>query len=79
MTVSPLERVLTLSMRILKASLNPRISLEQKGLLVQKLNARQADALAAMTGLTSTAANDARTALVQYLGKLSEKRIREQL
>lgn len=79
MTLSPLERVLTLSMRILKTSLNARITLDQKGRLLRKLNARQADALAAITELTSTPANDARIALIQYVDTLSDKKIREQL
>lgn len=79
MTLSPLERVLTLSMKILKTSLSSRIPLEQKGRLLQKLNARQADALAKMTELTTTPANNARVALIQYLGRLAESKIREQL
>lgn len=79
MTLSPLERVLTLSIRILKTTLNCQVSLEQKGVRIQNLNSARADLLSEIEDIASNPADNARIALIRYIDKLSKKKIREQL
>lgn len=79
MTLTPLERVLTLSMRIFKVSQNDRISLDDKGARIQRLNSQRSAVLAEIRTMDSNAGDNARIALIQYLDRLSDRKIRAQL
>lgn len=80
MTGSP-EKLLLLSLRILKTAANQRISLDQKGLRIQKLNKMRMDFLAGQGNAEShpRPGDSARLALIKYLSKSSEKLIRGQI
>jgi hypothetical protein len=66
-------------MRIFKVSQNDRISLDDKGARIQRLNSQRSAVLAEIRTMDSNAGDNARIALIQYLDRLSDRKIRAQL
>jgi hypothetical protein len=79
--MTPLEKILLLSLRILKTSTNPKISLEQKGLRIEHFNAQRAALLPLLESAshTSGTGDGARFALIAFLDSLSQRKIKTQL
>lgn len=73
------ERLLVLSIRLLKTAANSKFDSERKGVILQKLSAARERILRDMSlgGLSS--ADKARLALTAYLNKLAQAKTREQI
>lgn len=79
--MNPLERLILFSLAIIRTIGNRQLSPDEQARRIQKLNAERTHLLqqTTFTDANRTLADNARIALVQFLGRLAEKKIRGEI
>ena len=70
------ERLLVLSLRLLKVAANDKLNMSSKGLILQRISAARSDALQNLSMPAASAADTTRLELARYLGKLAVAKTR---
>lgn len=79
--MNSLEKLILLSLAIIRTVGNRQLSPDEQASRIQKLNAERMDLLhqTDLTDSNNTPADHARIALIQFLGHLAEKKIRSEI
>mgnify|MGYP003598161050 CR=1 FL=1 len=73
------ERLLVLSIRLLKTAANPKFGSERKGVILQKLSGEREKTLHEISLDRLSAADKARIEIAAYFGHLAAQRVKAEL
>lgn len=79
--MNPLERLILFSLAITRTIGNRQLSANEQASRIQKLNAGRVELLQQtnLTDTTKSPADGARIALIQFLGRLADKKLRREI
>ena len=79
--MNPLERLILFSLAITRTIGNRQLSVNEEASRIQQLNARRVELLQQtnLTDTTKSPADGARIALLQFLGRLADTKLRQEI